>query len=363
MFKGHGGHREHLNVHTKNAVLDFSANINPLGYPEGVRKTILENFNDILHYPDIDCSSLKKYIARKIAHSADEIVVGNGSTELFYLAPRALKPAKGIILQPSFSEFPEALKCSGTEVVRYALNDEDDFSFHYNKNYFPDEKAGMLFLCNPNNPTGLLIEKHTLLAMIQRHSNVMFVVDEAFMDFVDEPERYTVINEAGTLENLIVVRSLTKFYGFPGLRIGYLVAHANVAEKLMEYKEPWTVNTFAQYAAMVSMEDDAFIAASKEFIRNERRFLYEELSNIRGLIPYKPAANFVFVKIIAEGINSVFLSKWMLEQGIAIRDCSNFAGLNDGYFRVAVRTREENTKLINVFKKVLSRRVCNLNPQ
>ena len=176
------------------------------------------------------------------------------------------------------------------------------------------------------------------------------------MDFVDEPEGYTVINEAGTLENLIVVRSLTKFYGCPGLRIGYLVTHASVAEKLMEYKEPWTVNTFAQYAAMVSMEDDTFIAASKQFIRNERGFLYEELSNIRGLIPYKPAANFVFVKISAEGINSVFLSKWMLEQGIAIRDCSNFAGLNDGYFRVAVRTREENTRLINVFKKVLSLR-------
>ncbi|MCF6150397.1 MAG: threonine-phosphate decarboxylase [Candidatus Kuenenia sp.] len=359
MFKGHGGYRKHNNESIKNNILDFSANINPLGYPEGVRKAVFENFSDILHYPDIDCSGLKKYIERKIGHFTNEIVVGNGSTELFYLAPRALKPAKGIILQPAFSEFPEALKCSGTEVIRYALN-ENDFSFQYKKYYFDDETVGMLFLCNPNNPTGLLIEKHALLSMIQQHPKVMFVIDEAFMDFVDEPERYTLINEAGTLENLIVVRSLTKFYGFPGLRIGYLVTHSDIAEKLMEYKEPWTVNTFAQYAAMVSMEDDEFVVASKAFIKNEKMYLYDELSKIHGLIPYKPAANFVFVKIGAEEINSVLLRKWMLECGIAIRDCSNFAGLNDRYFRVAVRTREENVKLIDVLKKMITEKNVSL---
>ncbi|MBM4055962.1 MAG: threonine-phosphate decarboxylase [Planctomycetes bacterium] len=351
MFKGHGGYRKH-NADKKNDILDFSANINPLGYPEGVRKAVFENFSDILHYPDIDCSGLKRYIAQKIGHSADEIVVGNGSTELFYLAPRALKPARGIIFQPSFSEFPEALKCSGAEVIQYALN-TDDFSFHYNTHYFDDETTGMLFLCNPNNPTGLLTEKDTLLSMIKQHPKVMFVIDEAFMDFVDETERYTLINEAGTLENLIVVRSLTKFYGFPGLRIGFLVTHSDVAERLVEYKEPWTVNTFAQYAAMVSMEDDEFIAASREFIKTERIYLHDELSKIQGLIPYKPAANFVFVKINKKGINSVLLREWMLKRGIAIRDCSNFAGLSDRYFRVAVRTREENGKLIDALRSVI----------
>jgi len=350
MFKGHGGHIKHIINHGNNGILDFSASINPLGYPENVRKVILENFDDILHYPDIDCTSLRKYIGQKVGRPEDEIIVGNGSTELFYLIPRALKPAKGIIFQPTFSEFAEALKCSHAEVINSILKKADKFCFTYRKEYFDDKEIGMVFLCNPNNPTGQLVEKAVILSMVKQHPTITFVIDEAFIDFVEEPEKYSVIHEAGTLRNLIVVRSLTKFYGFPGLRIGYLAAHADLIIKMMEYKEPWSVNALAQCAAMTALEDEEFFSRSREFMFTERLYLFHELSGIQGLSPYKPTANYIFVRINTNDMPSSLLCEQLLEHGIAVRDCSNFIGLNDKHFRIAVRTRKENMMLVSTLK-------------
>ena len=152
-------------------------------------------------------------------------------------------------------------------------------------------------MCNPNNPTGHLVEKAVILSMVRQHPDITFVIDEAFIDFVEEPEKYSVINETGTMRNLIVVRSLTKFYGFPGLRIGYLAAHADLIIKMMEYKEPWSVNALAQCAAMTALEDKEFISRSREFMFTERLYLFNELSEIQGFSPYKPTANYVFVRI------------------------------------------------------------------
>ncbi|MDR4509469.1 MAG: threonine-phosphate decarboxylase CobD [Candidatus Brocadiaceae bacterium] len=371
MFKGHGGKKGLLPGKEHNDILDFSANINPLGYPEGVRTRILKNFDTILHYPDIDCTDLKRFIAQKIARSPDEIIVGNGSTELFYLIPRALRPEKGITFQPTFSEFAEALKCSNTQEIPIPLEEKNAFSFSYKRKYFRDSKAKLAFLCNPNNPTGQLTDREVILSMARKHSDVTFVVDEAFMDFVGESEKYSVANEVGDIKNLIVVKSLTKFYGFPGLRVGYLVANADIVKMLTNYKEPWTVNSFAQYAVMEAMGDTEFISRSREFVSQEKRYLRKELSNIPGILPFKPAANFIFVKILLNTITSAFLYDLLLEHDIAIRDCSNFRGLDDTYFRVAVRTRKENKKLVQTLKRVLisakhdvvqEQQACQTNP-
>jgi threonine-phosphate decarboxylase len=361
MFKGHGGNIKHIidrsssdiKVQGRNGdILDFSASINPLGYPENVRKVIRENLDDILHYPDIDCSHLRQRIAQEIGRSDDEIIVGNGSTELFYLIPRALRPGGGVVFHPTFSEFAEALKCSHTEVIHNVLKEESQFRFTYYKDYFLDKKVRIAFLCNPNNPTGQLVERHIILDMARQHPDITFVIDEAFIDFVEEPGKYSVIDDAGIIGNLIVVRSLTKFYGFPGLRVGYMVVHKDLVKKIMEYKEPWSVNALAQCAAVVALEDKGFISQSREFMVKERAYLFNELSHIHGLLPYLPTANYLFIKITITGMTSSLLYEQLLASGIAIRDCSNFIGLNDKYFRVAVRTREENIKLITLLRDV-----------
>ena len=356
MLNGHGGNINQICSRyglDPDEIIDFSASINPLGCPEGVRKAISERFADIKNYPDSECTSLRKTIADKVHCSESNIIIGNGSNELFYLIPRALKPKQGILLQPTFSEFKDALCNANVEVVEI-VNDSGRFPI-INKDIrrLKNIKEGMVFLCNPNNPTGQLTLKEEILELVKDNTNRLIVADEAFMDFVDEDEKYSAIKEAPLMDNLIVVRSLTKFYGFPGLRLGYLVANESTVNKLMQFKEPWTVNTFAQIAGQVAINDEAFAANTREYVSREKAFLYDRLSRIKGIRPFQPSVNFILVKIDNAEITSSQIQDFLIKDKIIIRDCSNFVGLSEKYFRVAVKTREENQKLLSAMKLVL----------
>ena len=173
------------------------------------------------------------------------------------------------------------------------------------------------------------------------------------MDFVDDDGKYSVIKEAPLIDNLIVVRSLTKFYGFPGLRLGYLVANESNVNKLMQFKEPWTVNTFAQIAGDVAINDAEFAVNTRQYVSCEKAFLYEGLTDIKGIRPLQPSVNFVLVKIHNAEITSSGIQDLLINDNIIIRDCSNFIGLSDKYFRVAVRTRKENQKLLSALRMVM----------
>jgi len=356
MLNGHGGNINQICSKyglDPDEIIDFSASINPLGCPEGVRKAISERFADIKNYPDSECTSLRKTIADKVHCSESNIIIGNGSNELFYLIPRALKPKQGILLQPTFSEFKDALCNANVEVVEI-VNDSGRFPI-INKDIrsLKNIEYGMVFLCNPNNPTGQLTLKEEILELVKDNTNRLIVADEAFMDFVDEDEKYSVIKEAPLMDNLIVVRSLTKFYGFPGLRLGYLVANESTVNKLMQFKEPWTVNTFAQIAGQVAINDEAFAANTREYVSREKAFLYDRLSRIKGIRPFQPSVNFILVRIHNAEITSSQIQDFLIKDKIIIRDCSNFVGLSEKYFRVAVKTREENQKLLSAMKLVL----------
>jgi len=356
MLNGHGGNINQICSKyglDPDEIIDFSASVNPLGCPEGVRKTILERFADIKNYPDSECTSLRKAIADKVHCSESNIIIGNGSNELFYLIPRSLKPKQGILLQPTFSEFKDALCNANVEVVEI-VNDSGNFPLiNTNLSSLKNIEDGVVFLCNPNNPTGQLTLKEEILELVKDNTNRLIVVDEAFMDFVDEDEKYSVIKEAPLMDNLIVVRSLTKFYGFPGLRLGYLVANESTVNKLMQFKEPWTVNTFAQIAGQVAINDEAFAANTREYVSREKAFLYDGLSRIKGIRPFQPSVNFILVKIDNAEITSSQIQDFLIKDKIIIRDCSNFVGLSEKYFRVAVKTRQENQKLLRALKLVM----------
>ena len=356
MLNGHGGNINQICSKyglNPDEIIDFSASINPLGCPEGVRKAISERFADIKNYPDSECTSLRKTIADKVHCSESNIIIGNGSNELFYLIPRALKPKQGIFLQPTFSEFKDALCNANVEIVEI-VNDSGRFPI-INKDIrrLKNIKEGMVFLCNPNNPTGQLTLKEEILELVKDNTNRLIVVDEAFMDFVDEDEKYSAIKEAPLMDNLIVVRSLTKFYGFPGLRLGYLVANESTVNKLMQFKEPWTVNTFAQIAGQVAINDVEFASNTREYMSGEKAFLYEGLSKINGIRPFQPSVNFILVRIDNVEITSSEIQDLLVKDNIFIRDCSNFIGLSEKYFRVAVKTRDENQKLLRALKLVM----------
>ncbi len=356
MLNGHGGNIKQICDKyglNPDEIIDFSASINPLGCPEVARKAVLEQFNGILNYPDSECSDLRKTIAEKITSNESNVIIGNGSNELFYLIPRALQPEKGVLLQPTFGEFKDAFCNSHVDVVEI-INDDKDFPvINTNISRLKSVEDGMIFLCNPNNPTGQLTRKEDIMELVNDNPNRLIVIDEAFMDFIDEDEKYSVIKEAPSMQNLIVVRSLTKFYGFPGLRLGYLVTNESIVNKLMRYKEPWTVNTIAQIAGIAAINDEEFAVNTRQYISSEKAFMHDGLNMIKGIHPFQPTVNFILVRIEDIGITSSEIQNLLLKNNILIRNCANFVGLDEKYFRVAVKTREENQKLLSMLKLIM----------
>ena len=349
-------------------VVDFSANINPLGFPAEIENAICSNINALLHYPDPNCCELKKKLALRYDCKESNIVMGNGSTELFYLIPRAVLPERGFLFQPTFTEFPRALKCAGVSIEEIICRDDDLFKIetnrlsHYIDKFHVQETNSLcphssfkniIFLCNPNNPTGHLIEKGDIIDLTQNYPDALIVIDEAFMDLTSDPERYSVIDLAAKADNLIVVRSLTKLYGIPGIRLGFLVANKNITDKLLLQKEPWSVNSFAQFAGTVAVDDTKFVTESRAYTNIEKDFLFNELSKIEGIYSFKPSVNFILIKILDMELTASDLFDRLIKSGIIIRNCSNFVALSEKYFRVAVRKREENIRLITALKDAI----------
>lgn len=348
-------------------ILDFSANINPLGFPPVIEETVNSNIKTILHYPDPDCCELRKILAAKYLCNEANIVVGNGSTELFYLIPRAASARRGFLFQPTFTEFKRSLRCLGITVDEIICNESDQFRVDLRKindyrlkhwptnlNNTPDSYPNIIFLCNPNNPTGHLIKKDDILDLTRGLSDTLVVVDEAFMEFTSKPEQFSVIPYASEIENLIVVRSLTKLFGIPGIRLGFLVAHSKITEMLSAHKEPWSVNSLAQFIGKAAIGDNGFVAKSREYTNKEKIFLYSELSKISGIHAFEPSVNFILAKLTKDELSASVLYERLIKFGIVIRNCSNFATLSEKYFRVAVRRREENIRLISAIKKAVT---------
>lgn len=336
-------------------IIDFSASINPLGTPRAVKRVLKENLNLIAHYPDSGCNELRKVIAEVHGIEQDSILVGNGSTELIYLIPQALRPQNVLIPAPTFSEYERAVvRAQGTEhrtQIKYLiLKEEDDFEINADEFISAmrgDDSIDMGFLCNPNNPTGGLLKRDKVLEVAETAKMVrcLLIVDEAFIDFCPED---SVISEVQNNPYLIVLRSMTKFYALAGLRVGYGVFHSSLIKKLREFKEPWTVNSLAQEAAIAALGDSIYVNETLKLITNEKRFL-ESGFREAGIEFFPSDANFYLLKI-----NDNRRIKLRLRQkGIIVRDCSNFYGLGDSYIRVAVKNRRDNALLLEVLKDSL----------
>jgi threonine-phosphate decarboxylase len=356
MQSGHGGNiQEVCSTYglEPGSLLDFSANINPLGYPPSLPEALMEGLPSILHYPDLNCTNLRRAIAKKTRHNEEEVLIGNGSTEFIYLIARAFRPSRGLVFEPTYSDYSRALSLVGAEVEKLVSTEVVSFRPDLGNPNLKRRQPQIVFLCNPNNPTGNLIEKEEILALAEALPQCLVVVDEAFMDFVDEPPRYTTLPEAGKVKNLIVLHSMTKFFGFPGLRLGYAVAHPEVIARIEGCKEPWAVNALAQLAGEAALADEDFIFRSRQYAGTEKSFLYRELTLLGGISPIPPTVNFITSKITQEGLTSTELKEALLRKGLLIRDCSNFTGLNNKYFRVAVRRREENLLLLKALGTAL----------
>lgn len=340
--------------------LDYSANINPLGLADSVRKTIVEHIDAIVHYPDTEGTALKKAIATHYGVMAETIVLGNGAVELMYVLGHVLRPRRIVTLAPAFSEYERTAEVCGAKLYHIALAEENGFGVIVEKIVDQLQEGDLLFLGNPNNPTGTMLrcEEIRLILEVARTCGAMVAVDESFIDFVADSNRYTVRYLVGDYDNLIVLHSLTKFYAIPGLRLGFAIVPMAWARRLERGKDPWNVNTLAQAAGCAALADHAYQVRSRAMVSEEKDHFYQEIAKIEGLHPFVPSVNFMLVKITKDGLDAPRLKEVMAEQEqILIRDCSRYKGLDARFFRVAVKSRKDNLRLTEALKRVVGEMV------
>ncbi|MBN1102599.1 MAG: threonine-phosphate decarboxylase [Deltaproteobacteria bacterium] len=345
----HGGFRpgdfRGLNI-PERAVLDFSVSLNPLGPPSLIREKWAGLFDAIEHYPPVHGEGVATYYEKKYAVPPSHFIAGNGSTEMIYLIPRAFGLKRVLVVVPSYHDYSRASLLCGASVRALCLRQEEgSFGLDMDGVFEGLKDADALWLGNPNNPTGTLLPRETVREISRRFPEKWIIVDEAFMPFVAEAKDVSLLR-APRPKNILVVHSLTKFYALAGIRIGGVVASEEVVQELKRFKEPWTVNGVAERIAPLLLECGDYEEKTLSFIAVARERLRARLRQIEGLVPFNGHANFILSRWSkAKGLDD--LLGYLLSQGIYVRDCRNFPGLGERWFRVAVRTDEENDFLVS----------------
>ena len=350
-------------------ILDYSSNINPYGIPESLKKRITENLEVLERYPDPDYVELREKLANLNKVNLSDIILGNGATEIIFLFMKVINPKKILIVSPTFGEYERAVKATGIsgdienkkiEIEYFELKESDDFKLNIEnlKNEL-ENKYDLLIICNPNNPTGKflkLAQTEEILKECNKYDTKLFI-DEAFIEFLEDGMKESIINTEGNKKNLFVTRAFTKFFAIPGLRLGYgMYFDKELEKKISEKKEPWSVNNIAEMAGLTVLDDAEYIEKTLKWIAEEKKYIYEKLNEISGIKVYKTEVNFITGKIdeklFSEGLNVKVLREKMLEQGILIRDASNFKFLDERFFRLAIKDRASNERIIEVMKEI-----------
>lgn len=352
----HGG-----NIYTYKNCIDFSANCNPLGTSPKVKEAVLQSIDLLADYPRVGCLPLRtaiaayetaaaaKQITEQSSITPDHIICGNGAAEVIFSLCRAVAPKRALLLAPTFAEYEQALRSAGCEIEYFMLEEEQDFRLDERILDVLHEELDLVFICNPNNPTGALTSRSLLGKVLERcrELDILLAVDECFLDFVKEPEAYTLKALIQTYPNLFILKAFTKRYAMAGIRLGYGICGSRELLDRMEcMTQPWNVSTLAQNAGLAALEDTDYVEQGRQIIFEERAWMCEQMRNL-GLKVFEPEANYIFFK----GSDNLF--EQCLDRGILIRDCSNYVGLKKGYYRVAVKMHEENEKLIGVLADIL----------
>lgn len=334
----------------ENEIIDFSSNINPLGVPEEVMGAIVNSLKHINRYPDINSRELIKSISGYECVPESNIYVSNGAAEAIFRIAALLKPRKGLVTAPAFGEYEQALKSAGAHVSYFNLYETNNFKITKEIIRKIDKETDVVFICNPNNPTGQITEKNLIEEILTacKKSGTIVVVDECFMDFVEDKNNYSSVKLLESYDNLIIVKAFTKIFAIPGIRLGYCMSlNEHIIKNLKNSGPPWNVSTVAQAAGIAAVNEDAYVNKSVIYVKNQRHYLVNEMNKL-GIRTYDSFANYVFFSL--EGID---LKKAMLKKGILIRSCSNYVNLHDNYYRIAVKTERENRFFMKVLREIL----------
>lgn len=340
----------------KENLLDFSANINPFGLSELGKKSMLESLQWLEHYPDPDYYQLKSAMAAYYKTNREWLSLYNGAAEGMHELFRFLSPKRAMLLAPTFIEYEKALSRLGVELFYYTLKKENEFNIEKEAFliHLELERPNLLVICTPNNPTGQLTEPDFLEKIAERLKKWkgQLVVDEAFIDFLPN-QTASMVGYLGLHENLHIMRSFTKFFGVPGLRLGaVLTANSSFHENQQTYGVPWRVNTMAEHYALGALEDKSYIENSRELIVNQRSQLLSALADVDALKVYKSFADYMLLDVGAEKAKD--FEQGLRDRGILIRNCSNYKGLREGYFRIAIKEKKANERLQGAILEVVS---------
>ncbi len=331
--------------------LDFSANINPLGMPKNLLQDIDKMHEALSIYPDFKYRKLRQKVAKKEKVKPENILCGNGAADLIFSICTALSPKNALIPAPTFLEYEKALTVTNTNICYINLAESNDFAL----SLFDIENAyngqDLLFICSPNNPTGRAETKEELFKILTfaKQKNMLVILDNCFLNFVQNEHNYSVSEYLNNFDNLIILKAFTKIYAMAGIRLGYLISsNLDLIAKIASAMQAWSVSAIAQICGQRALEHDDYIIQTKDFVQNEREFLQENLSKL-GLKYYNSQANYILFK--CQDIN---LQLKLEQHGILIRSCANYIGLTNEFYRIAVKTREENEKLIKSLEEVLN---------
>lgn len=351
----HGGNTQEIarkyNINVEE-IIDFSANINPLGLSKCIKKAIIKAIDKVEKYPDITYYDLKNSIGEFEKINNESIILGNGAAEVIFNIVRAIKPRKALLPAPTFSEYEEAILSIDGEINYYILNEENNFQLDDGFIESIQVDVDIVFICNPNNPTGVLTNSNFIERVLNKalNTNTKVVIDESFLDFVEDNNKYSSKELLENYNNLIIVKSLTKFFAIPGIRIGYgLLYDKEIMRNINKITVPWSINAIANEAIIQGLKENEYIEKSVKNVKEEKEYLYKALKKIDYIKVFEPSVNFIMFKLLKD----VDLKEILIKKKLLIRSCDNYIGLSNKFYRVAVRTRKENEKLIDELQNIL----------
>lgn len=343
----HGG-----DIYSSKIKYDFSVNINPLGIPRKVKNAIKKAIKNLVHYPDVDCSELKNVLSKKLSVDKNQLEFGNGASELISAFVRAAKTKNALLLAPSFSGYKHALDSIEAKINYFYLKEENDFEFaekelqnfiNMSKNY------DTILIANPNNPNGNLIPLNIIkkIADFCESQNINLLIDECFVELTGKSDDFSFLPflQNQKYQKVTVLRAFTKTFAIPGIRLGYSVSSINMAQKIKNQLPEWNVSVVAEEAGLACLNQKKYLEKSQKLIECERKFLSQKLSEL-GFKVFPSDANYILFK--SEKITD--LKNFLLQKKILIRDCSDYEGLEKGFYRIAVKKHNENKKLIQELK-------------
>lgn len=358
--KFHGSDLEFITKYygiPKDQIVSFSANVNPLGISPKFRESLMQNIDQVMTYPEREYTELRSAISAYCHAPVSSILEGSGATELISRFIQYVHPQKAMLLAPTYSEYEREINLAGGTLISYYLQSDQEFQLDVPAFCSTlDDSYDLLILCNPNNPTGTALHHAQLRCILNccRQHQIYVMIDETYVEFADEQEDITAIPFTEDYDNLFVLRGISKFFAAPGLRLGYAVTgNEQIKATFHDTKNPWSIHSLAASAGASMFSDEHFIHRTKLFISSERNRLVRILRTEPYLHVYEPTANFIFMRILKEGLTSSEVFDYLIQDGLMLRDCSSFKGLDGEYIRFCFSTSEQNDRLIQKLTEIL----------